>query len=103
VSSGLIKSRNAYSFSGKFLRSEINKCYKIKLTYLRLLHTYIDGIKPDWAIHRASPIFLTRDNKNWDRCYDFKNSFAKQIGEKIGVFDSKESQSMQKLYNNIGL
>jgi hypothetical protein len=27
----------------------------------------------------------------WDRCYDFLNIFAKKIGEKIGVFDSKQS------------
>jgi hypothetical protein len=25
----------------------------------------------------------------WDRCYDFKNIFAKKIGEKFAVFDSK--------------
>jgi hypothetical protein len=27
----------------------------------------------------------------WDRCYDFKNIFAKKIGERNGVFDSKQS------------
>jgi hypothetical protein len=27
----------------------------------------------------------------WDRCYDFKNIFAKKMGENIGVFDSKQS------------
>jgi hypothetical protein len=27
----------------------------------------------------------------WDRCYDFKNIFAKKIGEKIYVLDSKQS------------
>jgi hypothetical protein len=26
-----------------------------------------------------------------DRCYDFLNIFAEKIGEKIGVFDSKQS------------
>jgi hypothetical protein len=26
-----------------------------------------------------------------DRCYDFKNIFAKKFGEKIGVFDSRQS------------
>jgi hypothetical protein len=28
---------------------------------------------------------------NWDQCYDFLNIFAKFCGEKIGVFDSKQS------------
>jgi hypothetical protein len=27
----------------------------------------------------------------WDRCYDFKNIFAKEIGQKIGGFDSEQS------------
>jgi hypothetical protein len=26
-----------------------------------------------------------------DRCYDFKNIFAEKFGEKIGIFDSKQS------------
>jgi hypothetical protein len=26
-----------------------------------------------------------------DRCYDFRNIFAKKIGGKIGVFDSRQS------------
>jgi hypothetical protein len=27
----------------------------------------------------------------WGRCYDFLNIFAEKFGEKIGVFDSKQS------------
>jgi hypothetical protein len=27
----------------------------------------------------------------WDRCYDLKNIFAEKFGEKIGIFDSKQS------------
>jgi hypothetical protein len=27
----------------------------------------------------------------WDRCYDFKNIFAQNFSEKIGVFESKQS------------
>jgi hypothetical protein len=27
----------------------------------------------------------------WDRCYDFLNIFAENFGEKIGVFDLKQS------------
>jgi hypothetical protein len=27
----------------------------------------------------------------WSRCYDFLNIFAEKLGEKIGVFDSKQS------------
>jgi hypothetical protein len=30
-------------------------------------------------------------NQVRDRCYDFKNIFAEKFGEKIGVFDSKQS------------
>jgi hypothetical protein len=29
--------------------------------------------------------------QTWDRCYDFLNIFAEKFGEKIGVFDSKQS------------
>jgi hypothetical protein len=38
-----------------------------------------------------SPTCL-RTRVAWDRCYDFKNIFAKKFGEKIGGFDSKRSQ-----------
>jgi hypothetical protein len=31
-----------------------------------------------------------------DLCYDFKNIFAEKISEKIGVFDSKQSQILKK-------
>jgi hypothetical protein len=27
----------------------------------------------------------------WDRCYDFLNIFAEKFGEKIRIFDSKQS------------
>jgi hypothetical protein len=37
-----------------------------------------------------------------DRCCDFLNIFAEKFSEKIGVFDSKESNIMQKLDHNIG-
>jgi hypothetical protein len=38
-------------------------------------------------------------DKNWDRCYDFKNIFAK----KIGIFyKKKQSLIMQKFDHNIG-
>jgi hypothetical protein len=30
-----------------------------------------------------------------DRCYDFRNIFAKKISEKNGVFDSKQSQILK--------
>jgi hypothetical protein len=38
----------------------------------------------------------------WDRCYDFKNIFAEKFSEKIGVFDSKQSQILKNIYHNIG-
>jgi hypothetical protein len=37
----------------------------------------------------------------WDRCYDFFN-FAEKFSEKIGVFDSKQSEIMQNFDHNIG-
>jgi hypothetical protein len=37
-----------------------------------------------------------------DRCYDFKNIFAEKFSEKIGIFDSKQSQIMQNFDHNIG-
>jgi hypothetical protein len=40
--------------------------------------------------------------KNRDRCYDFKNIFAKKIGEKMRVFDLKQTKIMQKFNHNIG-
>jgi hypothetical protein len=37
-----------------------------------------------------------------DRCYDFKNIFGIKIGERIGVFDSKQSYNfLQKMDHNI--
>jgi hypothetical protein len=37
-----------------------------------------------------------------DRCYGFKNIFAENFCEKIGVFDSKQSQILKKVDHNIG-
>jgi hypothetical protein len=36
-------------------------------------------------------IWGARGTSPWDRCYDYLNIFAEKIGEKIGVFDSKQS------------
>jgi hypothetical protein len=36
-------------------------------------------------------IYTHAQTCTWDRCYDFLNIFAKKFGEKIGVFDSKQS------------
>jgi hypothetical protein len=33
---------------------------------------------------------LEAEKNAGDRCYDFKNIFAKKIGEIINVFDSKQ-------------
>jgi hypothetical protein len=33
----------------------------------------------------------------WDRCYDFLNIFAEQFSEKIGDFDSKQSQILKTM------
>jgi hypothetical protein len=33
----------------------------------------------------------------WDRCYDFKNIFAKKISEKIGVFAQNTTSFWKKL------
>jgi hypothetical protein len=41
--------------------------------------------------------FYFKEINIWDRCYDFKNIFAKTFGENIGVFDSNQRQIMQKL------
>jgi hypothetical protein len=46
--------------------------------------------------------YLHAARVTWDRCYDFKNIFAKKIGEKIDVLDSKQSYIMQKCDHNIG-
>jgi hypothetical protein len=48
----------------------------------------------------ANCFFVNRVTR--DRCYDFKNIFAKKISEKIGVFDSKQSQILKKNDHNIG-
>jgi hypothetical protein len=37
-----------------------------------------------------------------DRCYDIKNIFAQKIGEKIGVFHSKQSTIIKNFDHNIG-
>jgi hypothetical protein len=34
--------------------------------------------------------FPKSQQKTGDRCYDFLNILAKKIGDKIGVFDSKQ-------------
>jgi hypothetical protein len=34
---------------------------------------------------------------SWDRCYDFLNIFAEKFSEKIGVFDSRQSQILKKI------
>jgi hypothetical protein len=40
---------------------------------------------------------------SWDRCYDFLNIFAEKFSEKIGVFDSKQSQILKTNDHNIGI
>jgi hypothetical protein len=37
-----------------------------------------------------------------ERCYDFLNIFAEKFGEKIGVFDLKQSYIMQNFDLKIG-
>jgi hypothetical protein len=37
-----------------------------------------------------------------DRCYDFLNIFAEKFGEKNGIFDSKQSRTMQNFDHDIG-
>jgi methionine salvage enolase-phosphatase E1 len=39
------------------------------------------------SVHGFEDVLLM----TWDRCYDFLNIFAEKFGEKIGVFDSKQS------------
>jgi hypothetical protein len=41
--------------------------------------------------------------KTWYRCYDFLNFFAEKFSEKIGVFDSKQSQILKTNDHNIGI
>jgi hypothetical protein len=43
------------------------------------------------AAGKMMQITLPIVDPTWDRCYDFKNIFAKKFSEKIGVFDSKQS------------
>jgi hypothetical protein len=38
-----------------------------------------------------------------DRCYDFVNLFAEKFSEKIGVFDSNQSQIVKKIDHNSGI
>jgi hypothetical protein len=50
----------------------------------------------------ASPPKTRTFSVSWDRCYDFRNIFAKKIGEKIGVFESKTKLNLKKIDRNIG-
>jgi hypothetical protein len=57
-------------------------------------------------IHRDSIRILIRVHwvfiiSTWDRCYDFKNSFAKKIGEKIGEKIGVLTQNKAKLCKNL--
>jgi hypothetical protein len=52
-------------------------------------------INPLATLPTLARLYVDTPKKNeveiWYRCYDFKNIFAQKIGEKIGVFDSKQS------------
>jgi hypothetical protein len=37
-----------------------------------------------------------------DQCFEFLNIFTETIGEKIGVFDSKQGEIVRKLNHYIG-
>jgi C1A family cysteine protease len=45
----------------------------------------------DWRHYNAVTPVKNQGVSSRDRCYDFFNVFAEKIGEKIGVFDSKQS------------
>jgi hypothetical protein len=64
----------------------------------------VAGVEPDGIaecrvpVAENAPLALAVDEAalpardvTWDRSYDFKNIFAKKIGAKISVFDSKQS------------
>jgi hypothetical protein len=51
---------------------------------------------------RATGAILTMVSGSWDRCYDFKNIFAEQFGEKMGVFWFKMLSVLQNLDPDIG-
>jgi hypothetical protein len=38
----------------------------------------------------------------WGRCYDFKNIFAKKLGENKGVFDQTSASFCNKFFHNLG-
>jgi hypothetical protein len=49
----------------------------------------------------AAPTLFLANSLARDRCYDVLHIFAKKL-QKIGLFDSKQSQMVQKCHHNIG-
>jgi hypothetical protein len=59
-------------------------------------------VLPDHPFPTRESVFIFKKGCNAaqssrDRCYDFLNIFAKIFSEKIGVFDSKQSQILKKM------